>query len=88
MTEPKDDTALEARAFLETVELFSLAESLGGVESLACHPATMTHATYDAEGLREAGITDGLVRLSVGIQSTDDLVADVTAGLQAAARAG
>ena len=77
-----------ARAFLETIELFSLAESLGGVESLACHPVTMTHATYDAEGLRAAGITDGLVRLSVGIESTDDLIDDVKVGLRAAAKAG
>jgi len=77
-----------ARAFLETVELFSLAESLGGVESLACHPATMTHATYDAKSMQAAGITDGLVRLSVGIESSEDLIDDVTRGLRAAANAG
>ena len=76
-----------ARAFLETVELFSLAESLGGVESLACHPATMTHATYDKDSMRAAGITDGLVRLSVGIESPDDLLDDLTEGLRAAALA-
>jgi cystathionine gamma-synthase len=72
-----------ARAFLETVELFSLAESLGGVESLACHPATMTHATFDAESMRAAGIGEGLVRLSAGIEATDDLVNDVLLGLEA-----
>jgi cystathionine gamma-synthase len=77
-----------ARAFLETVVLFSLAESLGGVESLACHPATMTHATYDTKSMQAAGITDGLVRLSVGIESSEDLIDDVTRGLRAAANAG
>jgi cystathionine gamma-synthase len=76
-----------ARAFLETVELFSLAESLGGVESLACHPATMTHATYDKDSMHAAGITGGLVRLSVGIESSEDLLDDLTAGLRAAALA-
>lgn len=74
-----------ARAFLENVELFTLAESLGGVESLACHPATMTHATLDAEAQKVAGISDGLVRLSVGIEATEDLVRDVLQGLEAAA---
>lgn len=73
-----------ARTFLETVELFSLAESLGGVESLACHPATMTHATFDAQSRREAGIGDGLIRLSAGIEATEDLVLDVLSGLDAA----
>jgi cystathionine gamma-synthase len=76
-----------ARAFLETVQLFSLAESLGGVESLACHPATMTHATFDADARRLAGIGDGLVRLSAGIEATEDLVRDVLQGLDAAERA-
>jgi len=76
-----------ARAFLETVELFTLAESLGGVESLAAHPATMTHATLDPESQVKAGITDGLVRLSIGIEATEDLVRDVLQGLDAAASA-
>jgi cystathionine gamma-synthase len=79
--------AAAARAFLETVQLFSLAESLGGVESLACHPATMTHATFDAESRRLAGIGDGLVRISAGIEATEDLVRDVLLGLDAAERA-
>jgi len=74
-----------ARAFLENVELFTLAESLGGVESLAAHPATMTHATFDAASRAKAGITDGLVRLSVGIEAGEDLVRDVLTGLEAAA---
>ncbi|MBM4196490.1 MAG: cystathionine gamma-synthase [Gammaproteobacteria bacterium] len=73
-----------ARRFLEALELFSLAESLGGVESLACHPATMTHVPLGPEGRRAAGIGDSLVRLSAGIESTDDLVADVVRALAAA----
>ncbi len=76
-----------ARVFLETVELFTLAESLGGVESLAAHPATMTHATFDADSLAKAGISAGLVRLSIGIEATEDLVRDVLRGLDAAATA-
>ena len=69
---------------LETLRLFSLAESLGGVESLACHPATMTHVPLGEEGRRAAGIGDGLVRLSAGIEGTEDLLADVRQGLAAA----
>jgi cystathionine gamma-lyase len=66
-----------ARAFLERVQLFSLAESLGGVESLIEHPAIMTHASVE-KPLREAmGLTDGLVRFSVGIEDVDDLIADI-----------
>jgi cystathionine gamma-synthase len=72
-----------ARTFLESLRLFSLAESLGGVESLCCHPATMTHAPLGPEGRRAAGIGDGLVRLSAGIEATDDLVADVRRALAA-----
>jgi cystathionine gamma-synthase len=70
-----------ARTFLEALELFTLAESLGGIESLACHPATMTHLPLGAEGRRTAGIGDGLVRLSVGIEGTADLTADVARAL-------
>ncbi len=72
-----------ARAFLGALQLFSLAESLGGVESLACHPATMTHLPLGPEGRKAAGIGPGLVRLSVGIEATGDLVADVRGALQA-----
>jgi cystathionine gamma-lyase len=72
-----------ARKFLERVKLFSLAESLGGVESLIEHPAIMTHASIDKH-LREAiGIGDGLVRFSVGIEDVDDLIADVAEALAA-----
>jgi len=64
---------------------FTLAESLGGVESLIAHPATMTHASMDAAARANAGISDSLVRLSVGIESADDLVADLTRALDAVA---
>ncbi len=74
-----------ARAFCEAVEIFTLAESLGGVESLVCHPATMTHAAVPSEVRAHLGIGNGMVRLSVGIEDIDDLEADVTRGLQAAA---
>ncbi|MCH7526277.1 MAG: cystathionine gamma-synthase [Planctomycetes bacterium] len=70
-----------AYRFCERTKLFSLAESLGGVESLVCHPAAMTHASIPRE-IREArGVTDGLVRLSVGIEDADDLIADLEQAL-------
>ncbi len=67
-----------AKKFLEHVKLFSLAESLGGVESLIEHPAIMTHASIPKELREEGGITDGLIRLSVGIEDADDLIRDLT----------
>jgi cystathionine gamma-synthase len=67
------------------LEYFSLAESLGGVESLIAHPATMTHASMDAAARAGAGISDSLVRLSVGIESADDLVRDLSAALDCVA---
>lgn len=72
----------ESRKFLERVKLFSLAESLGGVESLIEHPAIMTHASVPAENRAVLGISDGLVRLSVGIEDVEDLIADLDAGLR------
>ena len=76
------DGGLEAvKAFLGSLELFSLAESLGGVESLVAHPASMTHAAMDEDARRRAGIADSLLRLSVGIEEGDDLVADLEAAL-------
>ena len=72
-----------ARRFSEALELFSLAESLGGVESLVAHPATMTHAAMAPEARAAAGLVDGLLRLSVGIESTDDLLRDLRNGIQA-----
>jgi len=71
----------KARTMLESVEVFSLAESLGGVESLIEHPAIMTHASMPEEIREELGITDGLVRLSVGIEDGDDLVEDLDRAL-------
>jgi cystathionine gamma-synthase len=73
------------RAFLDGLQCFSLAESLGGVESLVAHPATMTHAAMDAEARRIAGISDTLLRLSIGIESADDLIRDLHGGLERAA---
>ena len=67
----------KARRFLERVKVFTCAESLGGVESLAEHPAIMTHASIPPERRRALGISDGLVRLSVGIEHADDLLADL-----------
>lgn len=67
----------DAFKFLEHIKVFTLAESLGGVESLANHPATMTHASIPAEKRLEAGITDDLVRLSVGIEDIEDLISDL-----------
>jgi cystathionine gamma-synthase len=69
------------RAFLEGLRCFTLAESLGGVESLVAHPATMTHAAMSAEARAAAGIGDGLLRLSVGIEALNDLVEDVLSAL-------
>ena len=74
------------RAFVENLEYFSLAESLGGVESLVCHPASMTHAPVSEERKAAAGITPTLIRLSIGLESAEDLVADLVAALDAASR--
>jgi cystathionine gamma-synthase len=72
------------RAFLDGLQCFTLAESLGGVESLIAHPATMTHAAMSPEARAAAGIGDGLLRLSVGIEHAADLVADIAAALERA----
>lgn len=71
----------DAVKFLESVKIFTLAESLGGVESLANHPASMTHASIPAEKRAEKGITDDLVRLSVGIEDIEDLIKDLEQAL-------
>ena len=76
-----------ARAFLDGLEHFTLAESLGGVESLVAHPASMTHAAMSAEARATAGISDGLLRLSIGIEALEDLQADLIKGLERVARA-
>ena len=75
----------ELVAFLDKLSVFSVAESLGGVESLVAVPATMTHRAMEPEARAEAGVKDTLIRLSVGIEDADDLVADIEAGLAAAA---
>jgi cystathionine beta-lyase/cystathionine gamma-synthase len=72
-----------AHRFLKALTLFSLAESLGGVESLASCPAEMTHASVPADERERRGITPGLVRLSVGIEDPVDLIADVAQALEA-----
>jgi cystathionine gamma-synthase len=74
------------REFVADLECFSLAESLGGVESLVAHPATMTHAAMDPEARARAGLTDGLLRLSVGIEALEDLRADLARALERAQR--
>jgi cystathionine gamma-lyase len=71
----------ESRRFLERLEVFTLAESLGGVESLVDHPAIMTHASVPPEARAKLGIDDSLVRLSIGIEDTEDLVADLESAL-------
>jgi len=71
------------RAFVEHLKYFSLAESLGGVESLVCHPASMTHAPVSEDALRAAGIKPSLVRLSVGLECSEDLAADLLQALEA-----
>jgi cystathionine gamma-lyase len=73
--------AEEARRFTKYPRLFTLAESLGSVKSLLCHPPTMTHASVEPEVRRERGISDGLIRLSVGIEDADDLIADLAQAL-------
>lgn len=73
----KTDTEAAAGKFTQLTELFKLAESLGGVKSLLCHPAQMTHKSIPADTRRNAGIKDSLIRLSVGIESADDLITDL-----------
>ncbi|NCF24243.1 MAG: cystathionine gamma-synthase [Gammaproteobacteria bacterium] len=75
------------RSFINELKYFSLAESLGGVESLVCHPPSMTHAPVSPDALREAGISQSLVRLSVGLEAGEDLVDDVLTALGAAREA-
>jgi cystathionine gamma-lyase len=73
----KSDSVEEARTFLKSLKIFIFAESLGGVESLAEHPALMTHASIPKEHREAIGIKDGLIRLAVGIEDFEDLKADV-----------
>ncbi|WP_160713218.1 trans-sulfuration enzyme family protein [Chitinophaga solisilvae] len=73
----KDDSAAAATAFVTSTHYFKLAESLGGIKSLLCHPAEMTHKSIPAEKRRAAGVSDSLIRLSVGLEETADLLADL-----------
>lgn len=77
----KEDTVAAATAFVTSTELFKLAESLGGIKSLVSHPAAMTHKTIPAERRRAAGVTDSLIRLSAGLEDTEDLIADLRQAL-------
>lgn len=77
----KDDSREKAFRLMESVELFSLAESLGGVESLINHPASMTHASIPQEDRLKSGLVDSLIRLSVGIEEIEDLLADLDQAL-------
>jgi len=85
MPGPASDSLVTVRALVEGFRYFTLAESLGGVESLVAHPATMTHAAMSAQARTEAGISDHLLRLSVGIEAARDLQADLHAALTRAA---
>lgn len=76
---------LDINAFMTSLKRFTLAESLGGVESLSCHPATMTHAAIPAPERERLGITDNLVRLSVGLEPASVLLADLEQGFAKAA---
>jgi cystathionine beta-lyase len=79
--ELKDDSIAAAKKVLSSTKLFSLAESLGGVESLINHPATMTHASIPREKRIANGLSDTLIRLSIGVEDADDLIADLEKAL-------
>ena len=78
----KDDSLEKAFTLMKSVELFSLAESLGGVESLVNHPASMTHASIPKEERVKNGLVDSLIRLSIGVEDVEDLIEDLTQALQ------
>jgi cystathionine beta-lyase/cystathionine gamma-synthase len=77
----KDDSVERAKKFLSSTKVFALAESLGGVESLINHPASMTHASIPREERIKNGLTDSLIRLSVGVEDVEDLIADLDQAL-------
>src|SRR4030095_16229623 len=81
-TAPGADCAEPGRRVFDRFKLFARAESLGGVESLVCHPASMTHALVPREARLAMGFADGLLRLSVGIEDVEDLLADLDAALE------
>ena len=77
----KKDSLADAKKLMESVELFSIAESLGGVESLINHPSTMTHASIPKEEREKSGLLDSLIRLSVGVEDAEDLIEDLEQAL-------
>jgi cystathionine beta-lyase len=77
----KKDTVKAAHEILAKCKIFSLAESLGGVESLIGHPATMTHASIPENARKQSGVVDSLIRLSVGVEDIEDLIADLEQAL-------
>ena len=81
------DEKYDYKKFFEELKLITLAESLGGVESLVCHPASMTHAAIPADIRKEVGIVDELIRLSVGIEDVDDLITDLKQAIENSAKA-
>lgn len=78
----EEETIEAAKEFVTSTQFFKLAESLGGVKSLLCHPAEMTHKSIPAEIRRASGVSDGLIRLSVGLEDADDLISDLGQALQ------
>ncbi|MBP1584467.1 MAG: PLP-dependent transferase [Lachnospiraceae bacterium] len=80
------DEKYDYKKFFKSLKLITLAESLGGVESLVCHPASMTHAAIPAEIRKQVGIVDELIRLSVGIEDADDLIADLKQAIEASGK--
>ena len=80
------DESFDYKVFLESLKLITLAESLGGVESLVCHPASMTHAAIPREIRQSVGIVDELIRFSVGIEDSDDLIEDLKQAIEASRR--
>ena len=78
---PKGNRMADAFTIVENLKIFTLAESLGGVESLCGHPASMTHASIPKEIREKSGVVDALIRLSVGIEDGDDLAADLKQAL-------
>ena len=81
------DEKYDYKVFFKQLKLVTLAESLGGVESLVCHPASMTHAAIPAEIRKQVGIVDELIRLSVGIEDVDDLIEDLRQAIENSVKA-
>jgi cystathionine beta-lyase/cystathionine gamma-synthase len=81
VTAELDGNEQQIKTALNALRFFTLAESLGGIESLVCHPASMTHASVPKATREAVGITDGLVRFSIGIENVDDLIADIDQAL-------